>query len=389
MNLSKPLVLFSIASLLSAQSTTPSASGGQILQLASQYAIAWVDPLAAQNIVLTKAGLNWKTLAVNTLLNAPMFTALGGIAKIISIPTKASEGLLVGQGVVNAEVLPPLKLAQPNPNAIMPLLTIQTSMAPSAGACAGNSIFASSMQGQTATAIVAHAKKKGASASPAGATNVVTIGPVAWQGMMVSFTAQPIIVAKRIDGTSIKDFMPVSVVVCLPPGTLAPVAAAPQGMRMCWTDGATKTLLCQGADNVIFRPDVQQSSGPTSKVVAPSLIGPYPQCWTASEDGNQYCKNIDGLIFRPDLPAGTPNVVHQGAVLHINPDVLADGVDGLRAALSWAVQSSKADPENPHWYLVMAGINRLMGDDDIAAFAERMAARMPTKLNATEIAAAR
>ena len=45
-----------------------------------------------------------------------------------------------------------------------------------------------------------------------------------------------------------------------------------------------------------------------------------PHCWTDQNTTERICVNGSGVTYRPDLPAGTPNVIRQGAVYRVDPD---------------------------------------------------------------------
>ena len=241
---------------------TPQVPAGLIYQAAIQAGLQPISPVSGQAIINEKAAINWKNIAVKGLTNAALFTALGGVGGIVSIGTKAIEGLMVAHAVSDAEIVPLLEAAAPNPNDIPPVIRVADTVAPSADSCSESSMFV------TPTKI-----KQG--------------GIVMVAGLQVSFTIQSPSVLRNAAGGKINKFQVVDVIACIP--STPPIIVTPQ-------------LRSQ------------------SRLAIPQMTGPYPQCWMAPEDGNRYCRNMSGVIFRPDLPNGTPNVVTQPQTFIVDPE---------------------------------------------------------------------
>lgn len=190
------LILAFIALPLVAQ--TPVIPAGLVYQAAAANNIQYISPTAGQAIINQRATLNWRSILGSALADGSIGVLTGGLAGVIHMGLTAEVALAAGHAYYDRVGAPLLAAAAPNPNNIAPVLLITGTLAPSAGACVENSLFA------------VYAKNiKPFSVNVAGA--------------VVSFTPQGVQVLRNISGQVIKSFQVIDVVACLPLVAEAPV----------------------------------------------------------------------------------------------------------------------------------------------------------------------
>lgn len=194
-------LLILAASFASAQ---PSAPGGLVYQALLQNGVSYISPSAGQAILSQKAGLNWKTLGSQILVDGSLGVLSGGLAGVINIGTTAETGLAAFHLFADKKIAPILALAGSHPDSIPPVLQVGQSMAPTVTGCAENSIYAVF-------------NPKAPPRIPAAIIN----------GLVVSFSAQGAAVLRNAGGQLIRSFQIIDVLACLPDVAPVPVLAPP------------------------------------------------------------------------------------------------------------------------------------------------------------------
>lgn len=223
----KLIAIALLASLCRAQPVIPA---GLVYQVASQNGIYFIDPIAAQAILTQKSTINWRNVLIQAVGVGSLSAVTSGVAGIVAIPKAAIEGLAIGHTVFDQFVTPLLQAGIPSSANIAPILPMSGTLSPTLSTCAAASIFASSVNGQSAQGLI---KAKGTARAP------ISVGPFFVGGALVTYTAQPIVVLKNISGGNIRSFMPISVVACLqPPTPILTAAVSPCEICLINPDGA-------------------------------------------------------------------------------------------------------------------------------------------------------
>lgn len=201
----KKLLLFlvflvSLVSLGHAQSIP----AGLIYQAGAAAGIDYINPLSGQAIINQKSALNWHKIAGQVLGDAPLGVLIGGLAKVIPVSAPIEIALGGFHAYYDQSIAPLVAQGAPNPNDIPPVLQMTASMSPSAAGCAEASIYA-------------------AKAPP---TVALTIN-----GLSVSYAYQGVAVLKHIDGSRLKQFSVVDVLVCLPGTIVLPTSPVSPGAK--------------------------------------------------------------------------------------------------------------------------------------------------------------
>lgn len=178
-----------------------SIAGGLIYQAAAEGGVDYVNPTSGQAIINQKAALNWKNILGSALSDGSIGVLTAGLANVFPLSKAVEVALAAGHTYYDHSIAPILAGAAPNPNDIPPVLQMAASMSPGPTACAENSIYAT------------RAPK--------------TYGPVMINGLSVTYAAQGVQVVKHIDGSKLKQFQVVDVLVCLPGNVVPPPAPAP------------------------------------------------------------------------------------------------------------------------------------------------------------------
>lgn len=185
---------------LSAQ--TLSISGGAVYQTALSNGIQYISPSSGQAILNQKAGLNWKNIILEAAGIGSIAAVTSGLSGLVAISKPVLAGLAVGHVVYDQFGQPLLQTAAPNPGAISPVLQVNSTLSPTLTSCIENSIFASAVEGQAVKKM-----KKGMLLR--NYNNSVG-------GLSVTFAPQGVQVLKNAAGSTIKQFIVVDVLVCIP-----------------------------------------------------------------------------------------------------------------------------------------------------------------------------
>jgi hypothetical protein len=165
---------------------------GLIYQAAAEGGIDYVNPSTGQAIIAERASVNWKTIAGSALADGSIGVLAAGLSNVIHISRTVEIGLAAFHAYYDHSIAPIIAGAAPNPNGIPPVLQATGTITPSATACAEASIYAVSAPSVLMTTV---------------------------NGLSVTFASQGTQVLKRIDGSAVKQFKVVDVLVCQP-GTI-------------------------------------------------------------------------------------------------------------------------------------------------------------------------
>jgi hypothetical protein len=318
-------VLALLPALLCAQ-TTPIVPAGLIFQAAAARGIQYIQPTAAQSIINKKAAINWHNLILNAVGVASMGTVTAGVTGLVHMSTAVLGAFAVGHTIYDAYGAPLLQAEAPNPNDIAPPLQLTGTVAPSAGACAEYSMFASGFA-QIGSVVAKH-RRFAAASSTALVSNLSTPSNVG--GLLVTFTPQGVQVLRDISGGLIAQFEVVDVVACAPalPVVVAsapaqqfippPVNFQPQPMPPTFAPGSIMPAQpdIQPAPMPRLQGDIAPAPFPPFAIRKQDASAPFPDlppvlqpngyACTRDSNGLLFCANPQGQVFNVQELPGVP-----------------------------------------------------------------------------------